>query len=71
MTGMREQAVQTSIHYPAIHRFSAYNGTPNINLDLTEQVSSRAVTLPLFSGMTDEQVEAVCAAASSHPNFHG
>lgn len=67
MTSMREQAIQTSIHYPAIHRFSSYRGIPNSGLDLTEEVSERVVTLPLFAGMTSEHVDAVCAAVRFQP----
>ena len=60
-----EQAVQTSVHYPPIHRFTAFrDGTPP--LPVTERYGDRVVTLPLFAHMTEAQhrlvVDAVTAA---------
>jgi dTDP-4-amino-4,6-dideoxygalactose transaminase len=55
---MAAQGVQTSLHYPPIHRFSIYaDGGPD--LPLTDTYSRRAVTLPLFAGMTDAQQDLV------------
>jgi dTDP-4-amino-4,6-dideoxygalactose transaminase len=50
--------IQTSVHYPPIHRFSAYrdSGRPLPNLDA---LSDRLLTIPLFGHMRDEQVQAV------------
>jgi dTDP-4-amino-4,6-dideoxygalactose transaminase len=49
--------VQTSMHYPPIHAFSAYRS--DVALPLTEQYAGRAVTLPLFPGIGEEQIELV------------
>ena len=58
---MKQAGVQTSIHYPAIQGFSAYkdriNPTPK-----AEYVCARELTLPLYPGMTDEEVDIVCNA---------
>ena len=60
MEAMKEQGVQTSIHYPPVHQFSYYqNRFGEVSLPVTEDVGSREVTLPLYSSMTDEQVEIV------------
>ena len=60
---LAERRVQTSLHYPPIHRFSAYrNTTPERPLPRTEDAAARALTLPLFAAMTDEQQELVVAA---------
>lgn len=61
---MREDGIQTSIHYPPTHRFTYYRERyGEISLPRTEAAASREVTLPLFPTMTDEQqgwvVEAV------------
>lgn len=61
MKYLREQGVQTSIHYPPIHLFSYYrrqmpSGT---HLPLTEYAGKREVSLPLFPSMTDAQVDYV------------
>jgi dTDP-4-amino-4,6-dideoxygalactose transaminase len=49
--------VQTSMHYPPIHLFSAYRS--EVELPLTEEYARRAVTLPLFPGIGEEQIELV------------
>ena len=58
---MKQDGVQTSIHYPAIQNFSAYknkiNGTPK-----AEYVCAHELTLPLYPDMTDEEVDIVCDA---------
>jgi len=59
MAHMKESGIQTSIHYPPVHRFSAYRNSEPSKLPLTEKVSASEVTLPLFGGMSSEQVENV------------
>jgi dTDP-4-amino-4,6-dideoxygalactose transaminase len=55
------RGIQTSLHYPPIHRFSIYaDGAPE--LPLTDAYSARAITLPFFAGMTDEQQDLVVEA---------
>jgi dTDP-4-amino-4,6-dideoxygalactose transaminase len=58
------RGIQTSLHYPPAHRFSIYeDGAPD--LPLTDAYSARAVTLPLFAGMTDAQQNLVVDALAS------
>lgn len=58
--GMKAAGIQTSIHYPPIHRFEYYRKQyPNVALPTTEDVAAREVTLPLYPGMTPDQVEYV------------
>ena len=58
-----ERRIQTSVHYPPIHRFSAYVGASDQRrLPRTEAVADRILTLPLFPHMDDRQVEAVVEA---------
>jgi len=67
MEHMKSQKIQTSIHYPPIHLFSAYremNGPQTAQLPVTEDVAARLVTLPLYPTMTDEDVLAVVSCAS-------
>jgi dTDP-4-amino-4,6-dideoxygalactose transaminase len=64
MEGMKAQGVQTSIHYPPVHRFQIYQrDAPRSVLPLTEEAAARQVTLPLYPTMRDEQVEWVAQAA--------
>lgn len=62
MEGMKARGVQTSIHYPPVHRFRVYEGTAHGPLPLTEEVAAREVTLPLYPAMRDEQVQWVARA---------
>jgi len=58
---MKQEGVQTSIHYPAIKGFTAYrhivNTTPK-----AEYVSAHELTLPLYPAMTQEETDIVCDA---------
>jgi dTDP-4-amino-4,6-dideoxygalactose transaminase len=67
MAGMKERGVQTSIHYPPAHRFRIYEEgwmKRGIPLPETEEIVAREVTLPLFSAMTESQVEWVAQSAA-------
>jgi dTDP-4-amino-4,6-dideoxygalactose transaminase len=61
MNYLKEEGIQTSIHYPPIHRFSFYRNLSGSCSDLgvTEALGSRLLTLPLFPDMTYEQVKMV------------
>ena len=63
-TALREKleqgGIQTSLHYPPIHRFSIYDD--GVSLPLTEEYAARAVTLPLFPSITEEQIGMVVNA---------
>jgi dTDP-4-amino-4,6-dideoxygalactose transaminase len=66
MEGMKAQGIQTSIHYPPVHRFHSYENdwlTRGDLLPITEDVASRQITLPLYATMRNEQVEWVARAA--------
>ncbi|MCL2804876.1 MAG: DegT/DnrJ/EryC1/StrS family aminotransferase [Treponema sp.] len=58
---MKQDGIQTSIHYPAIKNFSAYKGKVN-PAPKAEYVSEHELTLPLYPGMTFEDVDLVCDA---------
>lgn len=60
MATMREAQVQTSIHYPPTHRFSAYES--GVALPKTDAVAQRVLTLPLGPAMTQEHVAVVLDA---------
>ena len=56
---LNEGGIQTSVHYPPIHTFSAYRSEAGRPLPQTDAVAERLLTLPLYGRMTDEQVDAV------------
>jgi len=61
MEFMKTQGIQTSIHYPPVHRFSYHERYSSMNMDVekTEDVSSREVTLPLYPDMSNSEVKKV------------
>jgi len=66
MAALADRGIQTSIHYPPVHRFSHYQclwaSDFDHGLPQTEKVAPRLVTLPLFPTMTTEQLDRVVAA---------
>jgi dTDP-4-amino-4,6-dideoxygalactose transaminase len=72
MEHLREQGIQTSVHYPPIHLFSYYRELmpSDTHLPLTEHVGRREVTLPLFPSMKEEQVEYVVGAIKEYLARH-
>ncbi|HEY7952574.1 MAG TPA: DegT/DnrJ/EryC1/StrS aminotransferase family protein [Solirubrobacteraceae bacterium] len=57
---MREHGVQTSIFYPAVHRFSAYRERfPDVTLPISELASRTQLTLPLFPHMSESDQDRV------------
>lgn len=65
MAAMKARGIQTSVHYPPIHRFSHHGASALVRregLGRTDDVAARELTLPLFPRMTDGQVDEVCDA---------
>lgn len=62
---MKARGIQTSIHYPPIHQFSYYREqafTQNISLPITDELAAREVTLPMYAGLTPQDVEYIVQA---------
>ena len=56
---LAKNGIQTSIHYHPIHLFRIYSerfGYQEGDLPLTEWVSSKEITLPLYPGMEEEDI---------------
>jgi dTDP-4-amino-4,6-dideoxygalactose transaminase len=47
--------IQTSVHYPAIHKFSIYLDC-NASLPTTEYVTANEITLPMYASLTKEEI---------------
>ena len=56
MEYMKGQGIQTSIHYPPVHHFTAYQNIKTQKLPITENVVQREVTLPLYPSMDENDV---------------
>jgi dTDP-4-amino-4,6-dideoxygalactose transaminase len=66
---LREDGIDTAVHYPIpVHRQKAIAGLPHVAaaLPVTERVAPELLSLPVFPGMTDAQVERVIAALNRH-----
>jgi dTDP-4-amino-4,6-dideoxygalactose transaminase len=62
---MKAHGIQVSWHYPPVHTFSIYQFSPFPrveDLKITEEVSSREVTLPLYPTISDDQIAWVVQA---------
>ncbi len=59
-TVMHKMGIQTSIHYPCIHRFSIYQSfATGSNLKLTEYISDNEITLPMYSGLSKHTISVI------------
>jgi dTDP-4-amino-4,6-dideoxygalactose transaminase len=56
---LKDAGIQTSVHYPPIHRFSNYARTTQRDLPRTDHVAGRLLTLPLYGRLAESQVDAV------------
>ncbi|MDP9225063.1 MAG: DegT/DnrJ/EryC1/StrS family aminotransferase [Actinomycetota bacterium] len=63
---LREKRIQTSIHYPPIHRFSHYRSGA-VDLPEAEGIAERVLTLPLHPRMSDADVDEVCSTLLECP----
>jgi dTDP-4-amino-4,6-dideoxygalactose transaminase len=53
---LHANGIQTSVHYPAIHRFSMYT-SPDHNLPNTDYITDNEITLPMYADLKQEEVE--------------
>jgi dTDP-4-amino-4,6-dideoxygalactose transaminase len=68
---LRERNIEARRYFwPPVHRQRLYravwDGRP---LPVTESISSRILSLPIYSSLRDEEVDAVCDAVLSAPEF--
>jgi dTDP-4-amino-4,6-dideoxygalactose transaminase len=60
MIRLRQENIQSSIHYPSVHQFSYYlERFPGVSLPNTEQFAARELTLPLHPELNESEVERV------------
>jgi len=53
---LHEKGIQTSVHYPAVHRFSMYKKI-RTHLPNTEYVTDNEITLPMYGDLSESDVE--------------
>lgn len=57
---LAEKGIQTSVHYPPAHRFKIYREYVNRALPHTEWVADREFTLPMWGGLTEQEITYIC-----------
>ena len=64
---MARRGIGIGVHYPAMHRFALYRamGYGDGDFPVAERIGRGIVTLPLFPGMQDGDVDRVCAALAA------
>lgn len=68
MAKLNEQGIACGIHYPIpLHMQKAYADMPYSEgqFPVSEQSAAEMVSLPMFAELTEEQIQAVCAAVKS------
>jgi len=63
---MHQRGIGVGVHYPAMHLFKLYRklGYNPGDFPQAERIGSATVTLPLFPGMADADVDRVCTAVA-------
>lgn len=64
MEHLKTAGIQTSIHYPPAHRFTAALPEKHPALPITESIAARELTLPFYPKMTREDVRLVSSTLS-------
>ncbi|HYK89519.1 MAG TPA: DegT/DnrJ/EryC1/StrS aminotransferase family protein [Acidobacteriota bacterium] len=61
MSLLKDRGIQTSIHYPPVHKFKFYRNLlpAQTGLEVTEDLGRRLVSLPLYPGLSHSQVRLV------------
>jgi len=57
MAALRERGIQSSIHYPPVHKFTSY--ASEVKLPRTESLAQRELTLPFFPKMSESDIDSV------------
>lgn len=55
---LTQEGIQTSIHYPAVHRFSIYKNFYT-KLPKTDYVADNLITMPMYSNLEDKQIKTI------------
>ena len=63
---MHQRGIGVGVHYPAMHLFGLYRklGYQPGDFPHAERIGSSTVTLPLFPGMREADVDRVCTAVA-------
>ncbi len=62
---LAELGIQTSVHYPAVHRFLIYKDFYK-ELPKTDYVANNLITIPMFSRILKYQIDFICTELKNH-----
>jgi dTDP-4-amino-4,6-dideoxygalactose transaminase len=65
---LHKNGIQTSVHYPAVHKFSIYTQFSK-KLPLTEYVTDNEITLPMYSSLEVENIFYIAEILKSYSNW--
>ncbi len=57
---LAEAGIQTSVHYPAVHKFRIYKEFNNSALPMTEYYSNHEISLPMYGKLKNDEIEFIC-----------
>ena len=61
---LHKNGIQTSLHYPPVHKFSMYKDS-NAFLPITENFVDTEITLPMYSSLTTQEIEYICMSLNN------
>jgi dTDP-4-amino-4,6-dideoxygalactose transaminase len=56
---LSEHGIQSSLHYPPVHKFTAFKDMPSRELQKTTTFSSSVITLPLYPALSEAAVDEI------------
>ncbi len=56
---LKKDGIQSSIHYPSVHQFSAFKHLTLNSTPIADTISERELTLPLYPDLTKKEVDLV------------
>jgi len=60
---LHKAGIQTSIHYPCVHKFSCYTKK---SLPISEYISDNEITLPMYSNLSSSEIAYITDAVHQH-----
>lgn len=64
---LSENGIETVIHYPiTIHKQKAYSEFSNLEFQNASQIASTILSLPMYYGISDEQIDYVCETINQY-----
>jgi dTDP-4-amino-4,6-dideoxygalactose transaminase len=71
MAAMKDDGIQTSIHYRPLHTMTAFqNAAASASLPKLESIAGRILTLPLYPAMREREVDTVTSSLSRAMELH-